>query len=163
MVMTTQRMLALSSGKRVSMKLDQATWQAVDWLADQYGQTWQDWCNKALKGSMDDNMTAAIREAAMSGLLEETIFYDRAGQLEAMELHPLMRNSGMLNDDQLKEILGKARVAGQSDFGAFTVLFGMDENHQDCIWIRNEMREGLHFAFAVPNDLMPKQSEGGQQ
>jgi len=112
MVLTTQRMLALLSGKRISMKLDDATWQAIDWLAEQCGKSWQDWCSRTL-ANMDEgeNMTAALREAAMSGLMEETIFADRAGQLEAMELHPLMRNSAALNDQQLEEILSKARMA----------------------------------------------------
>jgi predicted DNA-binding ribbon-helix-helix protein len=163
MVSSVQRMLALPSGKRVSMKLDEATWQAIDWLAEQRGKSWQDWSVLTL-ANMDEgeNMTAALREAAMSGLMEETIFADRAGQLEAMELHPLMRNSGMLNDQQLEEILSKARVAGHSDFGGFSVFFGLDEYFQDCIWIKNELRDGLHFAFVIPNDLMPKPSEGSQ-
>ena len=152
MVSTTQqRMVTLTDGKRVPIKLDAPTWQAVEWLAEHRSTTWAELCADVLASTPDaDNMTATIREAAMSGLLEETVFADRAAQIAAMEMHPLMRNSGLLNDAQLNKILKTARVAGQSDFGGFTVIFGLDEYAQDCIWIKNGLRDGMHFAFVVP-------------
>jgi predicted DNA-binding ribbon-helix-helix protein len=146
-----QRMLAFPEGKRMPIKLDAATWKAIDWLAEQAAITWQSWCAAVVsKMEPDENVTAAIREAAMSLLLEETIFADRAEQLAIMEAHPLMKNSGVLNDEQLADTLAKARVAGHFDFGGFSVFFGLDEHYQDCIWIKNGLRDGLHFAFAFP-------------
>lgn len=148
-----QRMLNLESGKRTPVKLDAPTWQAVDWLAGQVGQSWKTWCaDVAGKSSDGENMTAAIREAAMAGLLDASVFAGRDEQLAAMEAHPIMENSGILDDDGLADILKNARVAGHSDFGGFSVLFGLDEHYQDCIWIKNGLRDGLHFAFVVPLD-----------
>lgn len=67
-----QRMLPLGDGKRTGVKLDTATWQAIDWLAGQQGQTWQEWCLSIIK-SIDEseNATAAIRAAAMDGIFTE--------------------------------------------------------------------------------------------
>ncbi|WP_143131090.1 hypothetical protein [Noviherbaspirillum humi] len=136
------------------MKLDEATWQAIDWLADQQSKTWQVWCADALAPASDaENMTAALREAAMCRLLEQTIFQDRAAQYAAMGNHPLIRDSGMLDDAELGSILEKAHVQGRLDFGGFEVVFGFDEHGQDCVWIRNGLRNGLHFAFIVPHGL----------
>lgn len=150
---TWQRMLGLEGGRRVPIKLDAPTWQAIEWLATRTNSTWQEWCANAIARTDDgENMTATIREAAMSGLLKESVFADREEQIAAMELHPLMKNSGILDDHQLAEILKKARVAGHADFGGFSVRFGMDEHFQDCVWIENGLRGGPHFAFSLPVD-----------
>jgi len=76
----------------------------------------------------------------------------RAHEIAAMEGHPLMRNSGAINDKQLEAILEAATVQGWSDFGGFAVGFGHDEYGQDCIWIKNSIRGGLHFAFIVGDE-----------
>lgn len=150
----TQRMLTITTGKRSSIKLDQPTWQAVDWLAGQRNQSWQEWCNSVLANvTGDENQTATLREAAMAGLLGATIFPDfqeRAEQLALQDANVLMRNSGTMDDKQLKAILKDARVQGSSDFGGFEVLFGFDELGTDCIWIKNGLRNGLHFAIQAP-------------
>lgn len=150
----TQRMLATSTGKRSSLKLDKPTWQAIDWLASQRGQSWQEWCNHALTNvTGDENMTGTLRQAAMAGLLGETIFADpadRAEQLALQESHALMRNSAPMDEALLKSTLKHAKVQGRSDFGGFEVLFGFDEHGTDCIWIKNGLRDGLHFAIQAP-------------
>lgn len=150
----TQRTLTISSGKRASIKLDQPTWQAVEWLARERGQTWQDWCKQVLVNvDGDDNMTASVREAAMAGLLGATIFPDlqaRAEQMAIQENHVLMRNAAPIDNNLLKATLKRAKVQGGSDFGGFEVLFGFDEHGTDCIWIKNRMRDGLHFAIEAP-------------
>lgn len=90
----------------------------------------------------------------MSGLLTETVFADRTEQQAAMQNHPLMRDSGALDDDGLRSILKRAQIQGRSDFGGFEVIFGFDEHGQDCVWIQNGLRNGLHFAFIVPTELI---------
>lgn len=149
-----QRTLTVTTGKRASIKLDQPTWQAVEWLARQRGQTWQDWCKQVLaEVTGDDNMTAAVREAAMADLLGATIFpdlQDRAEQLALQENHALMRNAAPIDDQLLKSTLKRAKVQGGSDFGGFEVLFGFDEQGTDCIWIKNRIAGGLHFAIQAP-------------
>lgn len=150
----TQRMLTGVTGKRSSVKLDQPTWQAIDWLAGRRGQSWQDWCNSVLANvTDDDNQTATLREAAMAGLLGATIFpdlQDRAEQLALQDANALMRNSGTMDDSLLNSTLKRAKVQGGSDFGGFEVLFGFDESGTDCIWIKNRIAGGLHFAIQAP-------------
>jgi predicted DNA-binding ribbon-helix-helix protein len=152
----TQRTLTISSGKRASIKLDQPTWQAVEWLARERGQTWQEWCKQVLvEITGDENMTAAVREAAMAGLLTATIypnFEDRAEQLALQDSHVLMRNAAPIDDNELKSTLKRGKVQGGSDFGGFEVLFGFDEHGTDCIWIKNRLRDGLHFALQAPQN-----------
>jgi len=149
-----QRMLTGVTGKRSSIKLDQPTWQAIDWLAGQRSQSWQAWCNSILANvAGDKNQTATLREAAMSGLIGATIFpdpQDRSDQLSVQEAHALMRNSTPLDETMLNSTLKQARVQGRSDFGGFEVIFGFDEHGTDSIWIKNGLREGLHFAIQVP-------------
>ena len=149
-----QRTLTTAPGRRAAIKLDDPTWQAVEWLARERGQTWQEWCKQVLvEVTGDENMTAALREAAMAGLLGATIFpdlQDRAEQLALQEGHALMRNAAPVDDKLLKSALKHGKVLGGSDFGGFEVLFGFDEHGTDCIWIRNRMRDRLHFAIQAP-------------
>jgi len=148
-----QRMLPLEGSKRTGLKLDGATWQAVDWLAAKRGVTWQDWCKSVVGATpAGDNITATVRAAAMNELLEATIFEGRGEWLETINFHPFMRNSAMLNDAQLEDILAGATVQGRENFGGFTVIFGHDEGGQDCVWVRNGLRDGLHFAFVIPEE-----------
>ncbi|MGZ3182933.1 MAG: hypothetical protein ACXU8N_10875 [Telluria sp.] len=147
----TQRMLTTMTGKRSSLKLDQPTWLTIDWLAKQRGQSWQEWCNQALANvTGDENMTGTLREAAMAGLLGATVLADhadRAEQVALQESHALMRNSAPMDDALLKSTLKRANVQGRSDFGGFEILFGFDEYGTDCIWIKNRLRDGVHFAI----------------
>jgi predicted DNA-binding ribbon-helix-helix protein len=148
---TVQRMVPLDAGKRAGVRLDQATWQAIDWLADQSGKTWQQWCAKVIAATPDSkNATASVRVAAMDGLLCSTVFAGRGESLDAMEANLLTRRSSMLNDEQLSAFLETATVHGQSDFVAFTTMFGQDENGEDFLIVRNSMRDGLHFATLAP-------------
>lgn len=146
-----QRMVPLEGGKRAGVKLDHATWQAIDWLSEQSGRTWQQWCAKVITATPDTkNATAAVRAAAMDGLLVATVFAGRGEHLDAMEANVLTRRCAMLNDEQLGAFLQTATVQGQSDFNAFTVIFGQDENEEDFLIARNGMRDGLHFATLAP-------------
>ncbi|MFC5549520.1 ribbon-helix-helix domain-containing protein [Massilia aerilata] len=153
----TQRMLTSITGKRSSIKLDQPTWQAVDWLARERGLTWQDWCKQVLAEVTGiDNQTATLREAAMAGVLGATIMpdlaalQDRAEQLALQKNHALMRNAAPIDDALLKSTLKHGKVLGGADLGGFEVLFGFDEFGTDCIWIKNGLRNGKHFAIQAP-------------
>lgn len=149
----TQRMVPLEGGKRTGIKLDQATWQAIDWLAQQEGKAWQQWCASVIASTPEsENITAAVRASAMNGLLAKTIFgEDRAEEIAAMERHSLMRYSGILNDEQFEKEMRGATAQGWSDFGGFAIGFGHDGHGQDCVWVKNGLRNGSHFAFVVPN------------
>lgn len=154
-----QRTLTIATNTRASIKLDQPTWQAVEWLARQRGQTWQEWCKEVLINvdDNDNNKTAAVREAAMAGVLGATIMpdlatlQDRAEQLARQDNHALMRNAAPIDDKLLMATLKRAKVQGGSDFGGFEVLFGFDEHGVDHIWVKNRLTGGLHFAIQAPN------------
>lgn len=147
---TTQRMVPLEGGRRAGIKLDKAAWQAIDWLSAQEGKTWQQWCAKVIECIPEGiNVTAAVRTAAMDALVFETIVGERGESLAAMADHPLLKDSGTLNERQLDAVMKHAQVQGWSDFGGFSIYFGHDEHGQDCVWIKNGLRNGLHFAFVL--------------
>lgn len=145
-----QRMIPHAKG-RTGIKLDEPTWTAVDWLASSGGSTWKQWCASIIDGlPKGENMAAALRAAAMDGLLAATIFEERGEHLAAMERHPLMRDSAILDDTTLEEVMTGATMQGWSDFGGFAIGFGHDEHGQECLWVRNGLRNHPHFALVLP-------------
>lgn len=151
--MTDQKMRSLDTGRgnRTGVRLDVTTWEAIDWLAEQQGRKWSDWVRELLQAQPDAiNTTALIRNAVADALLFEALAKERGPDLLEMQKNPLMRDSAALSDSQLDDILKGATVQGESDFGGFVVMFGQDEYGQDCIWIKNGLRVGLHFAFIIP-------------
>ncbi len=153
----SQRMIPLEGGKRTGVRLDNATWQAIDWLAQQAGKSWQQWCAMVIDRTPEDqNATAAVRTAAMDGLLAATVFQDRSSQIAAMESHPMMQNSGVLDDRQFEDVMAGANVQGWSDFGGYAIGFGQDDFDQDCVWVKNGLRNGLHFAFVLPTAIIER-------
>jgi predicted DNA-binding ribbon-helix-helix protein len=148
---TVQRMLTVEGGKRAGLKLDGATWETIDRLATESGLSWREWCRSIIDDTPSgENITAAVRAAALDGLLMQLHAHERGPEMEAMHNHPLMRDSASLSDAELKDILKGATIQGKSDFLGFEVLFGHDEYGQDCVWIRNGLRNGHHFALVAP-------------
>lgn len=147
-----QRMITLSDGRRFGVRVDLPTWQAIEYLAGQSGKTYARWCAEIVEATPDEsNATGAIRAAAMDALMQAVVFGpERADQIASMENHELMTGSAAITDDQLAEYTSTGMVAGSCDFGGFTVIYGTDENAQDCIWIKNGLRDHMHFAFVVP-------------
>ena len=151
--MTEQKMRSLDTGagNRTGIRLDAVTWEAVDWIAEQQGRKWSEWARELLQKHPDAiNVTALLRNAVTETLLVQTLSQERGPDLSAMHASALMRDSAALSDAQLDNILKGATVQGESDFGGFTVMFGHDEHGQDCVWIRNGLRDRQHFAFIVP-------------
>lgn len=151
--MTDQKMRSLDTGRgnRTGIRLDVTTWEAVDWIAEQKGKKWSEWVRDLLQEQPDAiNATALIRNAVADALLFEATAKERGPDLSAMQNNPLTRDSAALSDEQLDDILKGATVQGQSDFGGFVVMFGHDEHGQNCIWVKNGLRVGLHFAFIIP-------------
>jgi predicted DNA-binding ribbon-helix-helix protein len=136
LVASNEKMRAFEfMGRRRAIRLDEGTWQAVDWLAAQRGVKWaelaREWVANDDSGA-DENLTRAVRGAAMDALLVATVFNEQRGaDLAVMQSHPLLKDSGILDSNQLDSILRGARVHGESSFGGFSILFGLDENGQD--------------------------------
>lgn len=137
-------------GRRRGIRLDEATWQAIDWLAAQRGVKWAElaraWAGQS--AASDENLTRAIRSAATHELLSATIFNDqRAFDVIAQESHGVMRNAAALSDDERNDLMDGATVQGAHDFGGFTVVFGHDEFGQDFVLIENNMRNQPHLVI----------------
>jgi predicted DNA-binding ribbon-helix-helix protein len=153
-----QRMIPLEGGKRAAVKLDEATWTGIETISELRGTTWQKWCAPIIEATPEgENTTAMIRAAAMEALTHAVLFgEDRAHDLALMESHPLMSASGVVDDQQLNEMLSTAHVLGDSDFGGFAVMFGYSQDNQACVWVKNAMRDQPHFIFAIPEEQTNK-------
>lgn len=146
-----QRMLPLGSGKRTAVKLDPATWQAIDWLAGQKRQTWQEWCAAVIHATQEDeNITAAIRAAAMDGILTETILASRATLDSIAEGHPLLRYSAMMNDEEFADHMHSCHIDGSEEMGGFTLHAGKDEFERPCLWFENQLKEWPNLVIPMP-------------
>lgn len=153
--MTDQKTRSIDTGlgtsARTSVRLDETTWAAVDLIAEQQGKKWSEWARGVLREHPDaKNATAVLRTAAVNGLMMMTVLQNRGDDLALMNDNVLMRDSASLSEKQLNSIMETVTIRGRSDHGGFEVVFGKDDAGQDCVWIINNMRDGLHFALVAP-------------
>lgn len=147
------RMIPLGQGKRHPVRLDAATWQAVDWLAGQAGQTWQQWCASVIDHTPEDeNVTAAIREQAMGGILAETILAQRVSLDSIADRHPLLQCSAMFDDDELADHMRRCDVWGTEDMGGFKLHAGKDELNRPCLWLENGLKGWPSVVIPIPKE-----------
>ena len=95
-----QRMVTLNNSKRVAIRLDTYTWQAVEWLANKSNQKWNKFIASILDNVSDDesNRTSFLREEVMRQILAE--------QMIALEENKKMPIKGELLSE-LKGLLKK--------------------------------------------------------
>lgn len=152
--MTELRLRTLElNGKRTAIRLDVATWQAIDWIAGEQGRKWFEWVREQLEKHPDaDNMTAVIRSAAMDAMLMETALAERSGAFESIaENHPLLRYSAMMNDEELAEHMRSCHIDGSEEMGGFTLHAGRDEFERPCLWIENQLKEWPNLVIPMPD------------
>ena len=147
--------LRMTDEKRKHVKFDDQTWTAIDTLADLRGVKWMDlareWIADAAGDADDTTLTNTIRRGLMDALVHEVIVGPgRAADLATMEAHPLTRDSVTLDDAGLDKFLAGSTVQGESDMGGFAIVFGHDEDGQDFLAVRNNLRAGLHFVTIAP-------------
>lgn len=146
----TQRMIPLPEGKRAGIKLDQATWQAIDWLADHNGKTWQQWCAEVIQGTSEgENATAAVRAAAMASLLHETVFNDRAEQFSGIQPTGF-RLAGTCDRKGLQEAIEQAVIEGTADLVSVEIMSGIDEHQRVAFYIKNKLADAPHMLISTP-------------
>lgn len=149
------RSLELKSGRRTGIRLDPATWQAVDWIAAQQGRKWSEWAREEIeKYPHADNMTAVIRSAAMDAMLVEATLAEHSVTLDSVaDEHPLLRYSAMMNDKELAEHMHRreCQIYGSEELGGFTVHAGKDEFGRYCLWIENQLKGGLSLVIPMPD------------
>ena len=151
MTKVSTRMLPLGQKRRLPLRLDAATWQAVEILASRSGITWQDWCARVLQSAGNDstNMTAVVRSAAMDGLLGESIVAERAEQFTGPQA-VAMQMAGICNNSVFAEDIRAGAVQSSSEFGGFTLRSGTDENGRVCFWIENGLKEHPNAIVRTP-------------
>lgn len=60
--------------------------------------------------------------------------------------------SRLLNDAELELFAERVSIQGTSDFGAFGILFGVDEHFADFLIVQNSERNGPHFLLVASDD-----------
>lgn len=142
----------MGTGGRTTVRLDDATWAAVDLIAGRKGVKWREWARDLLKANPDaPNATAVIRNAAVNELMTTAFIDDgeeRGFDLALQEAHALMKINAAVSNAQLDEMLKVATVQGRQDFGGFEIAFGHDNDGRDCVWVINGLKNGLNFVMA---------------
>ncbi|MCC4115290.1 ribbon-helix-helix domain-containing protein [Aromatoleum toluclasticum] len=152
-----QRPITLPNGKRSSIRLDEPTWAAIDWLAERSGQKWAVWCNNVIETVTEgENATAALRAAAMDGILAETLFPERAAQ-HADPSSVTWKNLAECGDRDFDYALEQAAkdgtIEGHADCGGFTVYSGVSEHGNVTYYIRNNLKDGSNVIINTPYRL----------
>lgn len=158
--MANEKMRAFElDGKRRGIKLDPATWAAIDWLAEQQGVKWAElarrWAELGLHrlDTKGDNLTGIIRSYAIHELTQQTIFAERAEQY-ADTSAPTWRSIGQCNDDSFDYAIGEARkhgaIEGEQDFGGFELYSGVSEFGNVTYYIRNCMKFQQNIIISTP-------------
>ncbi|PTR09937.1 ribbon-helix-helix protein [Nitrosospira sp. Nsp5] len=148
------RTLELANGHRTGIRLDPATWQAVEWIAGQQKRKWPEWVREQLeKHPNADNRTAVIRAAAMDTMLLETTLAERSTTLDSIaEGHPLLRYSAMMNDEEFAESMRAGIIDGSEEMGGFTLHAGKDEFGQYCLWFENHLKGWPNLVIPMPEE-----------
>lgn len=146
------RTLELANGHRTGIRLDPATWQAVDWIALQQKRKWSDWAREHLERNPDaDNMTAVIRSAVMDAMLIETAVAEHAGTLDSIaEGNPLLKYSAMMNNEEFAEHMRSCHIDGSEEMGGFTLHAGKDECGRYCLWFENQLKGWPNLVIPMP-------------
>jgi hypothetical protein len=156
---TTQRMVPLSdgSGDRAGIKLDTASWTAIEWLAAQEGITWQQWCLAVIKKAPEGvNLTATVRSAAMDAILNATVFADRAEAFASPQALGFSMAGVCWRPEDFQYALDQATVIeGRQDLGSVEIISGIDEFGRVCFYVRNKLEDCPSMTISVP--LKPEQ------
>jgi predicted DNA-binding ribbon-helix-helix protein len=138
-------------GAKTGIRLDEATWAAVDLVSERRGMKWHQWVREVLAANPDtDNKTGAVRAAAMQAMLDEATLQERADQLAEPE--PLgFAITGQLSDDDLERVLSESRMEeGAGEYVGFTVRTGTDSEGRVFYVIENGVKGFPHVAIATP-------------
>ena len=146
-----QRMVPLPGGKRAGIKLDEPTWAAIDWLSEKAEKTWQQWCADVIDRTPDhENLTAAVRAAAMESVLDETIFNERAEGFSGLHAAGF-RQAGLCHIGRdFDEAKDQAIIEGKADLTSVEVMSGIDEHGHVAYYIRNKLADAPHMIISTP-------------
>jgi hypothetical protein len=142
-----------ATGARTTLRLDAATWAAVDFLAKRRGaKNWAGWVH-AIPTKHQSNRHADIREAVSAAMLQLCQPMEiRPGDGLSIEA-PLLAEAQTLTDAEFNADLDGADTFLDGtlplDFGGFALRTGT-RNGRQCIWIQNAIRNMPHVVLPIP-------------
>ena len=144
-------------GKKRGIRLDDGTWQAIDWLADQRGVKWsvlaQEWATLAIQGEFEkgDNLTGVIRSAVMNALLQETILAERAEAYNLPEATGFALAGVCYRSEDFDHAVKQATlIDGCADLTSVEVHTGIDEFGRVSFYVRNLLEGQPSMTIATP-------------
>ncbi len=147
----THRTLVTTAGTRTTLKFNATEWRAVERAAASARLGWADWARDVLdlnKGTI--NAHATLRTAALDAVLNDPLGALLEARSNEEPPPALLACASTMDDLQLEEDQAAAQLDGAAvDLTAFTVQAGTDQFGRACLWIRNGLREGLHYAIPL--------------
>lgn len=147
------RAFTRADGKVTSLRLDVFTWQAIEQLAAQRGQRWQDWAAEVLDANPEtNNMAGSLRQAAIAQLMSGAT---GAGAITLSSEHQIAgRVYRRVTDKELKSFLKESQVIHEDrKFTIFSVLIGFHGPKQTpFVCIRSQLLGGLHLLLERGGD-----------
>ena len=145
-----KKTLTLADGRVVSIALEPDFWDCIKLAASMRGMKWTEWARMVLANIGESGITPVLRLEAMNQVKFAHLFGEnRATDLWTADRNKLTKNHGMLNEEQLTDILKSSQIQGESDFGGFTIIFGFDEYGKDFLAVRNNLINHPHFFTTV--------------
>lgn len=152
-ITTIARSYSDANGARTTLRLDAATWAAIDFLAKRRGaKSWAAWVH-ATPTKHQGNRHADIREAVSTALLQlcQPLEIQPGDNLS---IHaPLLAEAQTFTDSELIADLDGPDTWLDGlvplDFGGFTLRTGT-RNGRHSIWIENSVRGARHLVLPIP-------------
>lgn len=158
------RTAAVSGTGRTTFRLDVATWEAIDKVADQAGMTWVDWAVAAIAKRPHRSKAAAVRAALADSLLNrelskllDDIEGDESekatGTRDVVEDHPIVGSGYHRLDDQALqlELEGATITARDASFIGFELIVGYRDKsfgQEPFVAIKNRLHDAPHLFIA---------------
>lgn len=158
------RTAAVSGTGRTTFRLDASTWDAIDRVADQAGQTWIAWATAAVAKRPHRSKAAALRaaladcllNAAATKLIDDLTGHDNEvtfGECDILDDHPIVGSGYHILDDQAfqTELDSATITARDGSFEGFEFIVGYRGKTfggEPFIAIKNRLRDAPHLFIA---------------
>lgn len=155
------RTAAVSGTGRTTFRLDAATWDAIDKVADDAGLTWAEWASAAIAKRPNRSKAAAVRAALADSLLNRELskLLDNldgdeseisTGTQDIGVDHPIVGSGYHRLDDQALqlELEGATITARDGSFVGFELFVGYRDKGfggEPFIAIKNRLRDATHL------------------
>ncbi|UCV07384.1 hypothetical protein [Dechloromonas denitrificans] len=155
------RTAAVTGTGRTTFRLDAATWEAIDKVADEAGMTWVEWATAAIAKRPHRSKAAAVRAALADSLLNRELSKllddvdgdeseTAASARDVGEDHPIIGTGYHRLDDQALqlELEGATITARDGSFVGFELIVGYRDKsfgQEPFIAIKNRLHDAPHL------------------